>query len=46
MRVIGGASPTLAVVVYVLRKSEPVVLEEQEILQIQKKRRFWMGGCA
>jgi hypothetical protein len=46
MRVIGGASPTLAVVVYVLRKSEPVVLEEQEILHIQKKRRFWMGGGA
>lgn len=44
VRVIGGANPTLAVVVFVLRKSEPVVLEEQEILQIQKKRKFWMYG--
>jgi hypothetical protein len=29
--------------VYILRKSEPVVLEEQEIVQIQRKRKFWSG---
>lgn len=43
-RLIGGTNPTFSVVVYVLRKSEPVVLEEQEIVQIQRKRKFWMGG--
>ena len=43
-RLIGGTNPTFSVVVYVLRKSEPVVLEEQEIVHIQRKRKFWMGG--
>lgn len=43
-RVIGGSNPTFSVVVFVLRRSEPVVLEEQEIMQIQRKRKFWMGG--
>ncbi len=42
-RVIGGSNPTFSVVVFVLRKSEPVVLEEQEIMQIQRKRKFWSG---
>ena len=40
-RLVGG---TFSVVIYVLRKSEPVVLEEQEIVQIQRKRKFWWGG--
>ena len=40
-RVMGGQNPTVSVVVFLLRKSEPVVLEEQEIMQIQKKRKFW-----
>ena len=42
--IIGGGSPTVSVVVFVLRRSEPVVLEEQEIVQIQRKRKFWSGG--
>jgi hypothetical protein len=42
--IIGGGSPTVSVVVFVLRRSEPVVLEEQEVLQIQRKRKFWSGG--
>lgn len=37
-----GTTPSL--VVYVLRRSEPVVLEEQEIVHIQRKRKFWLGG--
>lgn len=44
VRVLGGANPTLTLVVYVLRKSEPIVLEEQEVVMIRKKRRFWSGG--
>lgn len=43
-RVIGGTNPTFSVIVTVLRRSEPVVLEEQDILQIRRKRKFWMGG--
>jgi hypothetical protein len=43
-RVLGGPNPTLSLVVFVLRRSEPVVLEEQEIVHIQRKRRFWLGG--
>jgi hypothetical protein len=43
-RVLGGASPTVSLVVFVLRRSEPVVLEEQEIVHIQRKRKFWLGG--
>jgi hypothetical protein len=39
VRVMGGASISLAV--FVLRRSEPVVLEEQDVVQIQRKRRFW-----
>jgi len=48
VNVIGGASPTVSVVVFVLRKSEPVILEEQDILRIQRKRKFWggFGGTA
>lgn len=37
-----GTAPNL--VVFVLRRSEPVVLEEQEIVHIQRKRKFWLGG--
>jgi hypothetical protein len=43
-RVLGGAVPTVSLVVFVLRRSEPVVLEEQEIVHIQRKRKFWLGG--
>jgi hypothetical protein len=42
--VIGGSNPTFSVVIFVLRRSEPVVMEEQEIMQIQRKRKFWTGG--
>ncbi len=40
-RVIGD---TLNLVIFLFRKSEPVVLEEQEIVQIQRKRKFWWGS--
>jgi hypothetical protein len=43
-RVLGGSSPTLSLTVFILRKSEPVVLEEQEIVHIQRKRKFWLGA--
>ena len=43
VNVIGGANPTFTVAVFVLRKSEPVILEEQDILRIQRKRKFWGG---
>jgi len=43
-RVMGGQNATLTLVVFVLKRSEPVVLEEQEIVHIQRKRRFWTGG--
>jgi hypothetical protein len=36
-----GTTPSL--VVHVLRRSEPVVLEEQEIVQIRRKRKFWQA---
>jgi hypothetical protein len=39
LRIMGGATISLAV--FVLRRSEPVVLEEQDVVQIQRKRRFW-----
>jgi hypothetical protein len=42
-RMLGGPNATLTVVVFVMRKSEPVVLEEQEIVHIQRKRKFWSG---
>lgn len=45
-RILGGPSPTFSLVVFVLRKSEPVVLEEQEVVHIQRKRRFWLGGSS
>jgi hypothetical protein len=44
VRVLGGANPTFTLAVYVMRKSEPVVMEEQEVVMIRKKRRFWSGG--
>jgi len=43
-RVLGGPNPTFTLAVYVLRKSEPVVLEEQDVIQIRRKRRFWGSG--
>lgn len=42
-RALGGPSATFTLVVFVLRRSEPVVLEEQEIVHIQRKRKFWSG---
>lgn len=42
-RVLGGPNATFTVAVFVLRRSEPVVLEEQEIVHIQRKRKFWSG---
>ncbi len=42
-RVLGGPNATISVVVFVMRRSEPVVLEEQEIVHIQRKRKFWSG---
>jgi hypothetical protein len=41
LRVLGGQNATLSLAINVLRKSEPVVLEEQEIMLIQRKRKFW-----
>lgn len=43
-RLICGPPATFSVVVFVLRKSEPVVLEEQEVLCIRRKRKFWAWG--
>ena len=43
VRMLGAASP-LSLVVFVLRRSEPVVLEEQEMVYIQRKRKFWRGS--
>jgi hypothetical protein len=43
-RILGGANMPATLAVYVLRKSEPVVLEEQEVVQIQRKRKFWGFG--
>lgn len=40
----GGPSQIVNVVVFVMRKSEPVVLEEQDIVQIRRKRKFWGFG--
>jgi hypothetical protein len=40
-RLICGPPVTFSVVVFILRKSEPVVLEEQEVLCIRRKRKFW-----
>lgn len=42
-RMLGGPNATFTVVVFVLRRSEPVVLEEQEIVHVQRKRKFWSG---
>lgn len=42
-RVLGGTSPTVTLAVFVMRRSEPVVLEEQEVVHIQRKRKFWSG---
>jgi hypothetical protein len=40
-RLISGPPVTFSIVVFILRRSEPVVLEEQEVVQIRKKRKFW-----
>jgi len=42
VRMISGPPVTFSVVVFVNRKSEPIVLEEQDItVSIRKKRNFW-----
>ena len=43
-RVLGGSSPILSLTVFILRKTEPVIMEEQEIVHIQRKRKFWHGS--
>jgi hypothetical protein len=40
-RMISGPPVTFSIVVFVLRKSEPIVLEEQEVLCVRRKRKFW-----
>jgi hypothetical protein len=44
LRGLGGQNATLSVVIFILRKSEPIVLEEQEIVRIERKRKFWRGS--
>ena len=44
VHILCGSHPTVSLVVFVLRKSDPVVLEEQEVIHIQRKRKFWFGG--
>ena len=45
VRMISGPPVTFAVVVFVNRKSEPVVLDEQDVVvSIRKKRKFWQWG--
>lgn len=43
-RLICGPPVTFSIVVFILRKSEPVMLEEQEVLCIRRKRKFWNWG--
>lgn len=43
VRMIGGQNASFSVAIFILKKSEPVVLEEQDIVQIQRKRKFWGG---
>jgi len=40
VRGVAGQPGALSLIVHVLRKSEPVVLEEQDIIRIQRKRKF------
>ena len=44
VRMISGPPATFSVVIFVLRKSEPVVLEEQDVVRIRRKRKFWSWG--
>lgn len=39
-----GASGTVSIWVHIQRKSEPVVLEEQEIVRIRKRRSWWSSS--
>lgn len=43
-RMICGPPVTFSIVVFLLRKSEPVILDEQEVVCIQRKRKFWNWG--
>lgn len=40
VRAVVGQPGALSLVIHVMRKTEPVVLEEQDVLRIQRKRRF------
>jgi hypothetical protein len=39
-----GQPGALSLVLHIMRKSEPVAIEEYEILRVQKKRRFYWGS--
>jgi len=40
---VGNFPQQVSLVVFVLRKCEPIVLQEQEVVCIRKKRKFWSG---
>lgn len=44
VKMIAGPPFTFSVAVFIMRKSEPVVLEEQEVVSIRRKRKFWNWG--
>lgn len=44
VKMIAGPPVTFSIVIFVMRKSEPVVLEEQEVVAIRRKRKFWNWG--
>lgn len=41
IQMIKAPTPTFNIVVMVLRKTEPIVLEEQDVVCIKRKRAFW-----
>lgn len=41
VKMIAGPMVTFSIAIFVLRKAEPVVLEEQEVVAIRRKRKFW-----
>lgn len=42
VRMISGPPVTFSIVVFVQRKSEPIVLDEQDVvINIRRKRKFW-----
>jgi hypothetical protein len=44
VKMIAGPPVTFSIAIFVMRKSEPVVLEEQEVVSIRRKRKFWNWG--